>query len=306
MDLWQLRIFCKVVELKSFSRAGEAVRLSQPTVSSHIKELEVHFGTQLVDRLARHTLPTKAGELLYAYAQRLLALYEETQVAMAEFLGKIKGRLAIGGSTIPGGYLLPRLIGAFSQKYPGVHVALIVGDTADIMERIAGGQIEVGVVGARSEDRQLYQVPLLEDELRLVLPGHHKWAQKRAISIKELIVEPFIVREMGSGTLRSMARLLRQKGYGIDDLNIVAELGSTEAVRQGIKNGVGVSILSAIAIADDIHAGALQSVTIEGLDLKRSFYLTRHRHRTPSPLCRAFIDFLQAEFGVPAASGDDL
>lgn len=306
MDLWQLKVFCKVVELKSFSKAGEAVHLSQPTVSSHIKDLEAHLGTKLVDRLARQALPTKAGDLLYDYARRLLALREEAEAAMAEFLGKVKGRLTIGGSTIPAGYLLPRLIGAFARKYPEVHIALIVGDTLDILGRIAAGQIEIGVVGARSDDRYLHQVPLLEDELRLALPGNHPWAEKGAVSIQALLTEPFIVREKGSGTLRSMAKLLEEKGYGLDDLNIVAELGSTEAVRQGIINRVGVSILSALAIADDVKSGVLTSVTIEGLDLQRSFYLTRHRHRTPSPLCRAFTDFLKAEFGAPAVADGGL
>ena len=118
MDLWQLNIFCRVIEMKSFSKAGEAIHLSQPTVSSHIKDLEAHFGTKLVDRLARQALPTKAGELLYEYAVRLLTLRDETESAMAEFLGKIKGRLSLGGSTIPAGYLLPRWIGEFTAAFP--------------------------------------------------------------------------------------------------------------------------------------------------------------------------------------------
>ncbi len=296
MDLWQLKIFCKVVELKSFSRAGEAVHLSQPTVSSHIKELETHFGTQLVDRLARNILPTKAGELLYTYAHRLLCLREEAETAMARFLGKVKGRLVIGGSTIPAGYLLPRLIGAFSEIYPGVQLALIVGDTSDILSRIADGQIEVGIVGACSDDRRLQQTVLLEDALQLVVPVNHKWAGLHAVSLKEVMTEPFIVRERGSGTLRSIEQMLRQKGYRLDDLNIVAEFGSTEAVRQGVKVGVGVSILSAVAIAEDEQHRELHGLAIEGLALKRNFYLAHHHQRMPSPLCRSFINFLLTEF----------
>jgi DNA-binding transcriptional LysR family regulator len=300
MDLWQLKIFCKVVELKSFSKAGEAVHLSQPTVSSHIKELETHFGTQLVDRLARNILPTRAGELLYTYAQRMICLRRETETAMAHFLGKVKGRLVIGGSTIPAGYLLPRLIGAFSQTYPGVQLALIVGDTSDILSRIVDGQIEVGIVGALGDHRQLQQTGLLEDDLRLVVPVNHKWAGMHAVSIKQMMTEPFIVRERGSGTLRAIEQQLRQKGYRLDDLNIVAEFGSTEAVRQGIKAGIGLSILSAIAIAEDEKQGRLHGLSIEGLELKRNFYLAHHQQRTPSPLCLSFIDFLLAEFSPVA------
>ena len=296
MNLWQLKIFCKVVELKSFSKAGEAVHLSQPTVSSHIKDLEDHVGTQLVDRLSRHTVPTKAGELLYSYASRLIALRDETEAAMAEFLGKIKGRLTIGGSTIPGGYLLPQLVGAFSQHYPEVQVALIVNDTSEIIKRIIDGAIEIGVVGARSDDQQLNQESLVEDELCVVVPHTHRWADKQMVSIEELLAEPFIARETGSGTLRSIDKKFQEKGYQIEDFRIVAEMGSTEAVRQGIKSGLGISILSAIAVADDVKSATLKTLLIEDMDLKREFYLTRHKLRTPSPLSRTFVDFLKSHY----------
>lgn len=299
MDLWQLKIFCKVVELKSFSKAGESVHLSQPTVSSHIKDLESHLGTQLIDRLTRHAVPTKAGDLLYQYACRLIALHSETESAMAEFLGKMKGRLCVGGSTIPAGYLLPRIIGGFCQRYPDVQISLKVGDTSEIIDKIACGEIEVGVVGDQSDDQQLHQVALMEDELCLVIPHHHKWAGKSHVTLKTLLTEPFIFREKGSGTLRSIEKSILKKGYRLDDFYVVAELGSTEAVRQGIKNGLGVSVLSAIAVADDVHQGALKTLTIQGLNLKRRFYLTRHQQRTPSPLCRTFIDFLAKKFNLP-------
>ncbi len=108
MDLWQLHVFCKVVELRSFSRAGEMINLSQPTVSSHIKYLEEHFGCRLIDRLSREALPTKAGELLYTYARELITLRDEAETALAEFHGKIRGNLVIGGSTIPGCIFFPK------------------------------------------------------------------------------------------------------------------------------------------------------------------------------------------------------
>ena len=293
MDLWQLKIFCKVVELRSFSKAGESVHLSQPTVSSHIKDLEEHFGTRLVDRLSRKVTPTKAGELLFDYARQLMALRDRTEAAMAEFSGKIKGHLVLGGSTIPGGYVLPRIIGHFSKRYPDVQVALKVGDTSEIINSVLAGHIEAGIVGAKYRDKLLEQKPVMADEMYLIVPGDHAFAGRRQIRIPELLEAPFIVRETGSGTLRSVERQLQKKGFTIADLNIVAEMGSTEAVRQGIKNGVGLSILSAVAVADDIQAGHLEAVRVEGLNLKRSFYLTTHRQRTPSPLCVAFIDFLK-------------
>lgn len=296
MDLWQLKIFCNVVELKSFSKAGQAIHLSQPTVSSHIKELENYFNTKLIDRMARQALPTKAGELLYDYAHRLMALQKATEAAMAEFSGQIKGQLVIGGSTIPGGYLLPKVVGKFCKTYPDVHIRLVVGDTSEILAKTLSGRIELGIVGALNSDKQLQQTPLMGDDLRLVVPTGHPWERKKKISVDTLVKVPFIAREQGSGTLRSLHLLLQKKGRSISDLNVVAEMGSTEAVRQAIKSGVGVSILSAIAVADDLQAGLLKTLTVEGMDLRRNFYLTTHKHRTPSPICLAFIDFLNKTY----------
>lgn len=295
MDLWQLKIFCKVIELQSFSKAGEAIHLSQPTVSSHIKDLEAHFNIQLVDRMARRTIPTKAGELLYEYAQRLIALQQTTEAAMAEFSGQIKGRLTIGGSTIPGGYLLPKIIGQFAGTYPDVYTSLVVADTSEILDKILSGHIEIGIVGAQTNDKQLHQKSLIDDDLRVVVPKAHPWSHRKKISLDALLNEPFVIREQGSGTLKSLHMLLQKKGHAVSDLSIVAEMGSTEAVRQAIKNGVGISILSAIAVTDDFKAGLVGLLTLEGVNLKRSFYLTTHKHRSLSPLCNAFITFLNQQ-----------
>jgi DNA-binding transcriptional LysR family regulator len=251
------------------------------------------LGTRLVDRLPRHAIATKAGELLYDYARRLSALRDETETAMAQFLGKITGRLTLGGSTIPGGYLLPRWIGGFKQTYPDVQVTLLVSDTSEIMGRIIEGQLELGVVGAFSEDKLINQLPLVEDELRLVVPAGHKWSQRDRVSLKELTYEPFIMREHGSGTLKSMRQFLNSKGYDTGDFTIAAELGSTEAIRQGIKSNIGISILSPLAVEDDVESGHLHMLAVDELDMKRSFYLTMHNQRTLSPLSRAFIDYLK-------------
>jgi len=295
MDLWQLHIFCKVVDLKSFSLAGRAVHLSQPTVSSHIKDLEDHLECRLIDRLAKEALPTKAGQLLYRYAKRLIALRDETESAMAAFKGKIKGSLSLGGSTIPGAFILPKIIGAFTARFPEVNISLTIGDTKQVVEAILSGELELGVVGAISKDSGIAQTHLVEDQMCLVVPADHRWADKRRITIKQLLPEPFIIRESGSGTLKSIQASFAEAGLSTTELKIVARIGSTEAIRQGIKNHMGVSILSAIAVAEDVATGRLKTLSIEGLDLKRAFYLTHHRYRSLSPLCQAFIDYIDAE-----------
>jgi DNA-binding transcriptional LysR family regulator len=298
MDLWQLAVFRHVVELKSFSKAARAVHLSQPTVSSHIKDLEEHVGARLIDRLGREALPTQAGRILYDYALRLLALREEAQTALAQHQGKLRGSLVVGGSTIPGGYILPAVIGRFNRQYPRVRLSLSVADTAEIVAAVAAGALELAVVGAESAQRAIIQEKLVDDRLRLIVPAGHPFAGRGRIAPSELAREPFIVRERGSGTLAAVRESLARAGAPIEEWNIVAELGSTEAVRQGVKCGLGVSILSTLAVADELDRGTLCALELEGVALTRSFYLTRHRQRSPSPLAEAFIELLKAHAGA--------
>jgi DNA-binding transcriptional LysR family regulator len=296
MDLWQLHIFCKVVDLKSFSRAGRAVHLSQPTVSSHIKDLEDHFDCRLVDRLAKEALPTKAGRLLYRYAKRMIALRDEVESAMAEFKGKIKGSLDLGGSTIPGAFVLPAIIGTFTTRFPEVNVSLTIADTQQIIDAVLSGDLELAVVGAVSNNANIVQTRLVDDEMCLVVPSGHPWSAKKRITAHQLFSEPFIIREHGSGTLKSIQNSFSDAGFNINDLKIVARIGSTEAIRQGVKSQIGVTILSAIAVTEDVAAGKLKTLSIDGLNLKRSFYLTHHRNRSLSPLSKTFIDFINSQF----------
>ncbi len=302
MDLWQLQIFCKVVDLKSFSRAGRAVHLSQPTVSSHIKDLEDHFDCRLIDRLSKEALPTKAGRLLYRYAKRMISLRDDIESAMADFKGKIKGSLEIGGSTIPSAFVLPDIIGMFTARFPEVNISLAIADTQRTIDAILAGDLELGVVGAVSNHAHIVQTRLIDDEMCLVVPTGHRWAKKNRITVKELSSEPFIIREQGSGTLKSIKNSFAEAGFSFNDLKIAASIGSTEAIRQGVKSRIGVTILSAIAVTEDVAAGKLKTLSIDGLNLKRSFYLTHHRNRSLSPLSQTFIDFIHTQLWSTATN----
>ena len=293
MDIWQLRIFQKVIETEGFSKAAEAVHLTQPTVSSHIRDLEEHFGCRLVDRMGKRTLPTGAGRLLYDYSLKITRLAGEAEEAMARFMGVIGGNLVVGGSTIPGDYILPRLIGSFKKRYPDARISIDVGDTRQIVEAIADSKIDFGLVGARVNHAGILQEQLFDDEMRLIVPADHRWAGQQTVTLPSLAKEPFILREQGSGTLKSLEASLAAKGIRAGNFNVAATLGSTTSVIQGIKSGIGVSILSAIAVADDVHAKTLVSLPVRGLDLRRYFYLTYHKSRSRSPLCDAFIDYLR-------------
>ena len=293
MDFWQLTIFCKVVELKSFSKAAEAIHLSQPTVSSHIKDLEEHCGFRLLDRLGKEVLPTKSGELLFTYAKRLLSLRDEAESALSQFRGVTRGSLTLGGSTIPGGYILPKVIGGFAASHPEVKIALIIRDTQEIADGILKGDVELAVTGAPVVDPMILQEPLFEDDMRLIVPTGHPWAKRKSIPLEMLKTEPFVTREEGSGTLKSLDKSLSDAGFNPSELNIAARMGNTVSVCEAVKCGVGVSILSTLAVERDIQSGLLAAISIAGVDLRRDFYLTRHKKRTLSPLAKAFAAFLK-------------
>jgi DNA-binding transcriptional LysR family regulator len=291
MDLWQLNIFVAVVENKSFSRASEAINLSQPTVSSHIKELEDYFKCRLLDRLGKITEPTKAGEILYQQAKKILSLKDQTETAMHDFLGRTKGSLALGGSTIPSGYILPKIIGPFSKEFPDIHIDIFSGDTFQIIEQIKKGSIEVGLVGAKTDDPRIFQEEFMADKMRLIVPADHKWADKTAVGLPELLKETLIARERGSGTWQSILKSMARAGFDPKTLNAPVTMGNTVSVIQGILHHVGISIMSTIAVRDDINSGRLKALSVKGLDLNRFFYLTISPKRSLSPICKKFIEF---------------
>jgi DNA-binding transcriptional LysR family regulator len=302
MNLWQLHVFCKVIEFKNFSKAGQHVNLSQPTISSHVKELEDYFNCRLIDRMGKEALPTKAGALLYGYARRLMLLSDETKSAMETFIGEVAGRLAIGGSTIPGGFILPRIIGKFKKIHHEVSVSISIGDTKKIIDDVLTGFIELGIVGAKTSIKGMLQEKLVEDEMHLIVPSGHRWASLRMVTVEMLKEEPFITREQGSGTLESIKISLSRGRIGFEEFNVVAEIGSTTAVIQGIKSGIGVSILSPIAVQEELKAGFLAALKVKGIDLRRSFYLTRHSQRTVSPVAQAFIRFIKKELSKQSSA----
>lgn len=295
MDIHRLEVFCKVVELRSFTKAADAVGLTQPTVSEHLRALEEMLGEKLVDRLGRDVLVTPAGKILYQYAQNIIRMRNEAVQAIEKFKGNLSGRLLIGASTIPGTYMLPALIGSFKAGHPSIEITLKISDSGDVVERILDGSLELGFIGARWDDRRIVLEEVCSDELVLVVYPEHRWAGRETLELDELPGEPFILREKGSGTRVVMNRAFEEKGFDPSQLDAVAEMGSTEAVRQGIKARIGISILSRQAVAEDLERYTLVQVPMNGVRLARSVYLAQRKNRQISPLSTAFLNHLRAE-----------
>ena len=294
LDLRKLEVFYWVAEFKSFSLAADHLSLRQPTVSAHIRELEQSLGAKILNRVGGEITPTALGQVLLERAKALLALKRETQAALHNFQGRVRGELLVGGSNIPGEFILPRKLGAFIRKYPEVRPILRIGDSAGIVDAVLDGKVEVGFVGFKGGDGRLNFQGVWKDEMVLAVPKGHPWTRLKEVDLSDLKKEGFISREEGSGTLRSFRSLLSRKVKEPETLlNVIMVLGSTEAIKEALIAGHGVSILSRTSIQREIEDGLLKEVPIRGLKLERDFYQVFHRRRTLSPVSQAFIQFLK-------------
>jgi DNA-binding transcriptional LysR family regulator len=292
MDFRRLEVFVKVYEQKSFSKAGQTLLLSQPTISEHIRLLEEDLQLALFDRQGKEALPTPAGRLLYQYAAQLMALRDESFRAIKQFRDKGTGDLLIGGSNIPGQYLLPPLLGQFKKQFPEIRIRLLIGDTQAIREKLLEGVIELGLVGAPVEHRQITCEFWTTDQMICIAPSDFPYKIPKDVAPDEILKWPFIFREKGSGTRTAIEQALKKSRVDLKNLNIVAEMGSNEAIRQAVKSGVGISILSQRAVMEDLDHGLLQEIKIKKLSLLRNFYLITLKQRTLTPLTEEFKAFI--------------
>ncbi len=290
MDIHQLRIFASVYRNRSFSKASKENHISQPTISEHVKNLENDLNCKLFDRLGRSIVPTKEAEILYPRALHIIENLEELKDDISRAGGAVKGQLLIGASTIPGTYIFPVVAAEFKKTYPDVSFEILIEDSRKITDMVLSHEVQLGVVGAIMETGKLEYRPFVQDEL--ILAGSPKIVKKAGIDIKGLIEVPFILREEGSGTRRTMEEFFKKKGVGVHNLEVVAVLGSTDSVKQALKAGLGVSILSKIAIQDELKNGILKEITIKGLKMKRHFHIIKHRRRSLSNHYQAFYNYL--------------
>jgi DNA-binding transcriptional LysR family regulator len=293
MDMKHLETFCKVAELKSFSRAGEAVYLTQPTVSGHIASLEQSVGLKLFDRLGRRVALTNGGKIFYRYAKEILKLRDEAHNAIYEFSHLVKGRITIGGSTIPGEYFLPRVMGSFQKEAPGISISLFIADSQEIVEMLLAGDIEVGVVGMQFDTDRVDAYPLFHDRVIIIAHPDHPLASQGTVSWEDLRTAPLLMRERGSGTRKAFEQCVHKAGYRLDDWNIIGEVGSSTAVKEGVKGGIGLGIISDLAVKEEIAGGRIHEIKVRGQGaLQRDFFAVVPKGRDLSPPARRFLDFL--------------
>ncbi|MEW6771642.1 MAG: selenium metabolism-associated LysR family transcriptional regulator [Bacillota bacterium] len=292
MNLNWFKTFAKLAETRSFSRTARELNLTQPAVSKHVAGLEGSYGVKLVDRSRRSVALTEAGAALLPVAKKLLAAVSEAAQEMESFLNTVRGTLYIGASTTPGHYVLPQVIHRFREQYPEVNTNLEIADTGKIIRLVAAGELSLGAVGALKSGAELEAVPFVEDELVLVLPAQHPLARRKTVSTTALSEQEFVWRESDSGTRHVVEKRLRSAGIKPENLRIVAELGSTEAVLAAVEAGLGISFTSRRAAESRAKNGQLVLRRLQGLPLKRTLYLVYPRKRLLSRPARAFINFV--------------
>lgn len=261
-----LMIFNSVANNLSFSRAAEELYTSQSSVSTQIKRLEEYLGIGLFEQLGKKIVLTEAGTTLFLYSQKVFSLIDEGVHAVEELKGCHKGRLLLGASTTPGVYLLPKILGQFKSIYPGIVPKLEIANSQRIVEMVNTNRLDIGIVGEEIIcPPELHVEPWLKDELFLVVPDKHPWINRASVHVKDLESEQFIFRERGSSTRSIIENILANHGLKV---SIALELNNTEAVKQAVSAGLGVSIVSGFSV---ISNSGIVCIPIEGLGFYRMF-----------------------------------
>ncbi len=293
MDVRKLEAFCKVYELQNFSKAGEVLYLSQPTISSHVANLEAELGVKLFDRMGRKVMATEAGHVLYTSAISVFENLSEAKASIEMLRDKVVGELTIGCSTIPSHHIMPKLLTNFSQQYPDVRFTVRTSDSSEIIKKVAAGELPVGIVGQKPTQDGLVAEALMEDDTVVVAAANAPWLPKgnKAVSVKDLAKLPWVMRERGSGTRKVLEDALEGIGQTLQHLNIRCLVeGSCETIAHTL-GGVGVSVTSRIATEGFIQSGALVRLDVPKLEGRRNFYLIYHADRHMFPALKTFVEF---------------
>ena len=296
MNLNHLAAFHAVAEEGGVSRGAERLCVSQPAVSKQVRELEAALGLKLFDRLPRGVRLTQAGEVLAGYARRLFAVEADAERAIAELKGLSRGSLRVGASLTIGVYLLPEILGAYRKLHPGIDLELEIANTQVIQQKLRENALDVALTEGfvetcepKSELDDLEAEIFHRDELVAVVPPGHRLLKEKMVTAAQFCAEPFLMRETGSGTREIVERALAQVKVVVHP---TMSLGSTEAIKRAVTAGLGVAIISRLALCTELATGLLQVVALSNLRIERPLHIVRLRGKSESHAARAFFKLL--------------
>jgi DNA-binding transcriptional LysR family regulator len=292
IETMKLQAFVHSAERLSFTEAAEQLHVTQPTVSHHIKSLETEMGVALFERSGSGLKLTEAGRLLLPRARKLLRQANEVQQIMDSLQQKIVGDLRIACSTTAGKYILPMLSARFCERHPGVRVTILACTRELVLDELVQDEADLGVVSYETTREGFESQEFFEDFINLVVPADHRWADRDSIPPEELLDEPIILRHTPSGTRQVMLEGLARFDIGLEDLNVLLEIGNAEAIVHTVAAGYGVSFVSRLAATDALVRGRVAVLRVEGMDLRRKIYMVRQAMEAPTRAMESFWRFV--------------
>jgi DNA-binding transcriptional LysR family regulator len=290
----RLKVFHAVAKLLSFTKAAEALHMTQPAVTFQVRQLEEYFNTRLFDRTHNKVNLTPAGSKVYEFSDRIFDLYDEMENSVRELTGEISGALTIGASTTIAEYMLPTLLGQFKANYPDINIRLKVSNTEGIVSMVEHNVIDLGVVEASVSNKNLVVEICHDDQLVVVAPPDHELSKRKGpIKAEELKAWPFICREEGSGTREVIMEYLEDNKISGSDMNFCLELGSPEALKGAVEAGMGISILSRSTIAKELKLNTLTEIQLDP-PLSRPFSFVRQRQKFRVRVMEELLEFAKS------------
>lgn len=287
MDVRGLEVFLSVAKHLNYTRAGEEVNLSQPSVSVRIRQLETELGVKLFEQLGKKVALTEAGMVLIPHARRVVNAIEDAKHSIYELQGLERGALRIGASTTPGMYLVPQVIARFKDRYPKVAIHMGIKDTRQVEEGVIRNEFDFGFVGGHLAGDEVDVFPWLTDQLVLVVSPKHPLGRKKSVNTNDLRGEKFILRESGSATQAAIVSHLRTAKLQVDP---VIEMENPESVKKAVQSGLGIAFISRFAVETELKTKSLVAVRVNDLAIKRELKIVYRKDKHLSRAAKAFIE----------------
>jgi DNA-binding transcriptional LysR family regulator len=291
MNLHQLRIFCSVVEQNSYTKAAEALFMTQPAVSLQIQALERSLQVKLLERVNQQFVLTEAGQALYQCALPMLNAEEEAERVLAEIRGATRGRLVVAANTTGGMYVVPPLLATYKEQHPTSELLLQIDATDRLIERARQGIIDLGFACGAIVQPELTVETIGVDHLTLILSTRHPLASCPSLPLEQVVTLPFVVPEPISRTRQFIEQTMREHGY---TLKIVMHFQGTEPVKKAVESNLGVGIVSSAAVVREVEAGILRAMPIENLTLQRPLVMFYRQGKYFGPLARGFMEYVRS------------
>ena len=293
MDFKQIEAFVKVVELGSFSKAADAIFLSQPSVSIYISALEKQLGQALINRTTKGVSPTLAGRIFYESAKEILALKQNTIEQIKNLTGNLSGEISILASTVPSQYILPEMLARFGKVYPDISFNVRQADTLEVSRGIAAQEAEIGFSGSIVENDKCDYREFMSEKMTFIAPCKKEFMEPREYSLEELLYNhPFVSREKGSGTKSEYESFFAAQGIDFGRVNSSASFDNTQSIINAVIYGLGISVVSEFAARAFIAQKMVVPLNLKVKLPERKFYYLLKKNLSHSHLVELFVEFL--------------